>query len=62
MDIEFVGGAPPSRPGGNRVVLELFQDKVPKTADNFRALCTGEKGTGKSGVPLSRSRAAFFTV
>ena len=43
-------------------MLELFQDKVPKTADNFRALCTGEKGTGKSGVPLSFKGSIFHRV
>ncbi len=34
-----------------RIELELF-DACPKTSENFRCLCTGEKGKGKSGVPL----------
>ena len=30
-----------------RLVMELFADVVPKTAENFRCLCTGERGVGK---------------
>merc|ERR1711869_124832 len=51
--------------GGNpagRVVMELRADVVPKTVENFRALCTGEKGTGKSGKPLHFKGSAFPRV
>uniref|UniRef100_A0A8B9HFV9 Peptidyl-prolyl cis-trans isomerase D n=1 Tax=Astyanax mexicanus TaxID=7994 RepID=A0A8B9HFV9_ASTMX len=46
-----------------RVVFELFADVVPKTAENFRALCTGEKGTGKStGKPLHFKGCPFHRI
>ena len=35
-----------------RVVIELYSDIVPKTCQNFRALCTGEKGTSETGTKL----------
>lgn len=46
-----------------RVVFELFNDVVPKTAENFRALCTGEKGVSeKSGKPLHYKGSMFHRV
>uniref|UniRef100_A0AC35UEU8 Peptidyl-prolyl cis-trans isomerase n=1 Tax=Rhabditophanes sp. KR3021 TaxID=114890 RepID=A0AC35UEU8_9BILA len=45
-----------------RVVMELFNDVTPKTSENFRALCTGEKGVGKAGVPLHYKGASFHRV
>jgi len=49
-----IGGEP-----AGRIVMQIFQDICPKTAENFRALCTGEKGEGKSGKPLHFKGSVF---
>ena len=44
-----------------RVTIELA-DETPKTSENFRALCTGEKGVGKKGKPLHFKGCVFHRV
>lgn len=46
-----------------RIVVELFADVVPRTAENFRALCTGERGIGAhTGCPLHFKGVSFHRV
>ncbi|XP_050419691.1 uncharacterized protein LOC126832786 isoform X2 [Adelges cooleyi] len=46
-----------------RIVFELFDDFCPLTCENFRALCTGEKGLGKNtGKPLHFQGVIFHRV
>merc|ERR1719356_1176016 len=52
-----IGDAEPQR-----VTMGLFGGVVPKTVSNFLHLCTGDKGTGKSGKPLHYKGSKFHRI
>lgn len=57
FDVE-VGGLPMGR-----IIFELYADICPETCENFRSLCTGEKGLGKTtGKPLHYKGIVFHRV
>ncbi|VYS60534.1 unnamed protein product [Arabidopsis thaliana] len=56
FDIQINGS-----PAG-RILIGLFGNIVPKTAENFRSLCTGEKGVGNMGKPLYFKGSSFHRI
>ncbi|KAI3775828.1 hypothetical protein L1987_45582 [Smallanthus sonchifolius] len=58
LDISING-----RPAAERIEIELFANVMSKTAENFRSLCTGERGIGSiTGRPLHYKGTVFHLI
>ncbi|XP_051265769.1 probable inactive peptidyl-prolyl cis-trans isomerase-like 6 [Dicentrarchus labrax] len=56
MDIQIAGEA------AGRLLFELFSDVCPKTSENFKGLCAGERGLSQSGLSLCYKGSLFHRV
>ena len=45
-----------------RIEFELFASETPRTAENFRSLCTGERGVGSQSKPLHFKGNSFHRI
>jgi peptidyl-prolyl isomerase D len=53
-----IGGSP-----AGTIVFKLYDEIVPRTALNFKCLCTGERGLGKTtGKPMTFARSIFHRI
>lgn len=52
-----ISGAPVGR-----ITMELYADVVPRTVENFRSLCTGERGVGRCGRHLDYRGSIFHRI
>lgn len=57
-NVYFIPSINGSRIG--KIEFKLYDEIVPKTSQNFRALCTGERGFGYTGVPFHRIIPRFM--